>query len=143
MNVAGLLRPPPQTLRASAGLLILRAFAGYAFMVHGWGKIQKPFTWGDSMGIPAFFQGLAPLAEFGGGLAWILGLLTPIASLGLLCTMAVATWTLMVKHQVPLFPQGPAGSAELPVLFFCVAALLLLAGPGRFSADARLFREKP
>lgn len=143
MKAAACFRPPAQSVRTSAGLLILRAFAGYAFMVHGWGKIQHPFTWmGPESGTPGIFQALAALSEFGGGLAWILGLLTPLASAGLLCTMAVAAWTHLVKLGDPLIPKGPGGSAELAVLFFCIAALLLLAGPGRFSADAVVFREK-
>jgi putative oxidoreductase len=143
MNALGLLVPPAQTLRASVGLLVLRVFAGYAFMVHGWPKIQAPFSWGGAeMGIPGFFRALAALSEFGGGLAWILGLLTPLASAGLVCTMAVATWFHVGKLGHPLVANVPPPTGELPALFFCVAVLLLLAGPGRFSADAKLFREK-
>jgi putative oxidoreductase len=143
MKIAAAFRPPPQTLRASLGLLILRGFCGYAFMVHGWGKIQHPFFWmGPGASTPGVFQALAAVSEFGGGLAWILGLLTPLASFGLLCTMAVAAWTHLVKYGQTLIAQGPGGSAEPAAVYFCVAALLLLAGPGRFSADARLFREK-
>ena len=83
-----LFKPAPLSARASAGLLAVRVVAGLAFMLHGWGKIQHPFSWmGPDSGTPAFFQGLAALSEFGGGLAWILGLLTPLASFGIACTM--------------------------------------------------------
>ena len=137
-------QPPPQTLRASIGLLALRLFCGYAFMVHGWGKIQKPFSWmGADSGYPGFLQALAALSEFGGGLAWILGLLTPLASFGLACTMAVASYlhAISMKQGFVNTKETPQ-SAELPTVFLCVALLLLLAGPGRFSLDAALFREK-
>ena len=91
MKIMDFLKPPRMSSRASLGLLILRFVAGLAFMHHGYGKIQHPFTWmGADSGTPGFLQGLAALSEFGGGLAWILGLLTPVASFGLLCTMAVA-----------------------------------------------------
>lgn len=137
-----ILRPPSQTLRASIGLLAPRLFCGYAFMVHGWGKIKNPFGWmGPDSGYPGFLQALAALSEFGGGLAWVLGLLTPLASFGLACTMAVAAM-FHLKMGQGLVATGPGGSAEPAAVYFCVAVALLLAGPGRFSLDAALFREK-
>jgi len=139
--IRSLMQPPPQSGRASVGLLLLRLFCGYAFMVHGWGKIHHPFSWmGPDSGTPGIFQALAALSEFGGGLAWVLGLLTPLASFGMACTMLVAARLhLFVMHQT-LIAQSKDGSAEPAVLYLCVAVLLLLAGPGRYSLDARLFR---
>lgn len=143
MRALGLLRPPPQDLRTSIGLLLLRLFAGAAMMIHGWGKIRNPFGWApEALPIPAFFQGLAALAEFGGGLAWILGLLTPVASFGMACTMAVAAGVHLVKFQHPLFATSSSGSAEPAATLLVVSLLLLLTGPGRFSADRVVFREK-
>ncbi len=137
-----LLAPPAQTARASTGLLLLRLFAGYAFLMHGWGKIQNPFAWmGPNSGMPGVFQALAALSEFGGGLAWILGLLTPLASFGLACTMFMAARLhLFVMHQ-PLIAKDANGSAEPAAVYLSIALLLLLAGPGRWSLDARLFRK--
>lgn len=138
-----LLQPSPLPLRASAGLLALRLFCGYAMMVHGWGKIQHPFDWmGPQSSTPGLIQSLAALSEFGGGLAWILGLLTPLASFGMACTMAVAAWFHLVSFKQSLIAKDMNGSAEPAAVYLCVALLLLLAGPGRFSLDARLFREK-
>lgn len=126
--------------RTSTGLLLLRLVVGSAFILHGWGKIQNPFNWASWMGPdapPSFLQFLAAISEFGGGILWILGLLTPLASFGILCTMLGA---LFFVH----FPNGDVfvgqnGTYELPLVFLAVALLLLLAGPGRFSLDARLF----
>ncbi len=135
--------PPALPARASAGLLVLRLLCGAAFMVHGWGKIQAPFGWmGPDSSMPGFFQALAALSEFGGGLAWILGLLTPLASFGLACTMAVAVYFhgVVLKHS--FFAQSQAGSCEPAAVYLCVALLLLLAGPGAFSLDRLLFRPK-
>ena len=134
--------PPAQGARASTGLLLLRLFAGYAFMVHGWGKIQHPFSWmGPNSGYPAVLQFLGALSEFGGGLAWILGLLTPLASLGLAFTMLVAARLHLVVMNQPLIAKDANGSAEPAAVYLAIALLLLLAGPGKFSLDDRLFRK--
>src|SRR5438876_1563329 len=82
------------TGRGAIGLLLVRLVTGAAFMFHGWYKIQSPggpFGWmGAEAPVPGFLQGLAVLAEFGGGLALIVGLLTPLAAFGIACTMVVA-----------------------------------------------------
>lgn len=123
--------------RVSTGLLLLRLVAGTAFMMHGWGKIGSPMGWmGPDAPIHGVFQALAAIAEFGGGLAWILGLLTPLVSLGILCTMAVAATTHVMKGD-PFM-----GGYELATVYFTVALLLLLAGPGRYSLDALFFRSR-
>lgn len=135
--------PPAQGARASAGLLVLRLFCGYAMMLHGWGKIQNPFGWmGPNSGTPGIFQALAALSEFGGGIAWMLGLLTPLASFGMACTMLVAAHMHRVVLGQSLVAKDANGSAEPAVVYLCVAVLLLLAGPGRYSLDRHLFREK-
>src|SRR5690242_4140311 len=73
------------------GLLVLRLVAGSAMMLHGWPKIQHATAWmGPEAKVPGVMQALAATAEFGGGLCWVLGLLTPLASFLILCTMATA-----------------------------------------------------
>jgi putative oxidoreductase len=139
-----LFKPLRQSARVSAGLLVLRLVVGLAFVIHGYGKIQNPFGWmGPNAGIPGVFQALAAVSEFGGGMAWILGLLTPLASFGLACTMTVAIWMhTAVLHDPFVTLQQGARSYELAAAYLCVAVLLLLAGPGRFSADRAVFGEK-
>jgi putative oxidoreductase len=144
MNISQLLKPLRLSARVSTGLLILRLVAGLAFTHHGYGKIQNPFGWMPSdSGVPGALQALAAVSEFGGGLAWMLGLLTPLASIGLACTMTVAVFMHAIVLGDPFVPQGPGGSYELASVYFCVAVLLLLAGPGRFSVDRVVFGEKP
>jgi len=66
------------------GLLLVRLAVGTAFIIHGWPKIQNPTSWMNAMGgstVPSLVQALAALTEFGGGMALILGLLTPVVSL--------------------------------------------------------------
>ena len=143
MKTIELFTPPRLSARVSAGLLILRLVAGLAFIFHGYGKIQNPFGWmGPDARVSGVFQALAAVSEFAGGLAWMLGLLTPLASLGLACTMTVAVWMHAVVLHDPFVPQGPGGSYELASVYLCVAVLLLLAGPGRFSVDRAVFGER-
>jgi putative oxidoreductase len=138
-----LFKPHRLTRRVSLGLLVLRLVAGLAFMFHGWGKIQHPFSWmGPDADIPGFFQGLAALAEFGGGLAWLAGLLMPLASLGILCTMAVAVHFHAIVRGDPFVAQGPGGAYEPALLYLCIAVMFLLTGPGRFSLDRAFFGER-
>jgi putative oxidoreductase len=79
------------------------------------------------------------LSEVGGGAAIVLGLLTPLASLGVLSTMAVAAWTHISKGD-PFVGQG--ASYESALVYAAVAILLLTAGPGRHAVDAFLFRRQ-
>lgn len=132
--------PARQSLLTSVALLLVRVVAGLAFVLHGWGKIQHPFDWmGPEATVPGFFQLLAAVSEFGGGLAWILGLVTPLASLGILCTMVVATWFHAIERGDPFVPAGPGASYELAAVYLCVSVLFLLAGPGLFSLDRVVF----
>ncbi|WP_437299798.1 DoxX family protein [Sorangium sp. So ce426] len=126
---------------ASVGLLALRVVIGAAFMFHGWGKIQAPFSWMPAGApIPGFLQALAALSEFGGGLAWILGLLTPVASLGLAVTMAVAV-AFHVSSGDPFVAMG-GPSWEAAAVYLGISLALLLVGPGRLSVDAAVFGTK-
>jgi putative oxidoreductase len=144
MNMIPLFKSAPLSGRVSTGLLILRLVAGLAFVFHGYGKIQHPLNWmGPNASIPGPLQALAAISEFGGGLAWMVGLLTPLASLGLACTMAVATCMHAFVFKDPFVAKGPgSGSYELASVYFCIALLFLLAGPGRFSVDRLIFGAK-
>ena len=126
--------------QASAALLLLRLVVGIAFLYHGWGKIQNPFAWaGPDSTIPAIFLGLAALAEFGGGLALIVGLLTRLAMLGLACTMAVAIHMHMIIRGDPFVNPLGGPSYELASVFFAVAVTFMVIGPGKFSLDDKIF----
>ncbi len=125
---------------AATGLLILRLVAGLALMMHGLPKIQNAFGWmGPDSWAPGFLQALAALAEFGGGLALMLGLLTPIAAFGILCVMLTAVFGVHVPKGDPFVGKG--GSYELAAIYAAIATMLMFTGPGKFSLDAKLFRK--
>lgn len=124
-------------------LLLIRLVCGYAFVLHGWGKIQHPINWmGPQSATPAVFQALAAFSEFGGGIALIVGLFTRLASLGILCTMGVAVYTHAVAMGDPFMNPKGGSSFEPASVYFCVAVVLLAAGAGRFSLDKLIFGDR-
>lgn len=129
--------------KTDIALLLLRLFVGYAFIIHGWGKIQNPMGWmPPDAPIPGFLQLLAAVSEFGGGIALILGLLTRLAALGLTITMAVAASFHLFGMGDPLIATGPGTSAEPATTYLFIALLFVLHGPGRFSLDRKIFGAK-
>jgi putative oxidoreductase len=91
---------------------------------------------GPDATMPGLLQACAALSEFGGGALWVLGLLTPLACLGLLVTMSVAVMTHMGHGDPFVRMDGPGPAYELAAAYLSVSLLLLFAGPGRFSIDA-------
>ena len=140
-----LLRPNFQTNYASLALLILRLVAGAAMIIHGWGKIQMPMGWlpeGANININPVFQLLAAVSEFCGGIAWILGLLTPIASFGMSITMLVAASVHIFIFKDPFVNLSGGLSYEPALGYFAISLVLLLVGPGKISLDKLFFGEK-
>ena len=143
MNFKRCLQIAQQPKCASTAFLLLRLVVGLAFVTHGWGKMQAPFSWmGAEAPVPGFFQFLAAISEFGGGIAWILGLLTGLGSLGIAFTMAVAVTMHMFVMKDPFVNMTGGAAYELPATYFCIAILLMIAGPGKFSLDAKIFGER-
>jgi putative oxidoreductase len=127
----------------AAGLLLLRLVMGAAFVLHGLPKIQSPLDWMGKMGAPnpppAFLQAAAAVAEFGGGLALVLGVLTPLAALGIICTMATAILMVHTPTTHPFVGPPDKGPYEPPLVYLACAVMFLLVGPGRISLDWLLF----
>lgn len=132
--------------RAAAGLLVFRLLFGLGMTLHGLQKVKSPGGWlgwadpGLHFQITPFFQGLATFTELAGGLATMLGLLTPLAALGILITMGFAIlrfhWGVNHAHYVAV-TGGP--DYEAAAHYFIYALGLLLSGPGTLSLDALFF----
>jgi len=126
--------------RVALGLLIFRVVMGAGMMVHGWDKIQKPFTWMNKIGeppsdIPGVMQMFAAVAEFMGGLGLVVGFLTPAAAAGVMAVMFGAWY--IAHYDDPWI--GKKGSFETASLYFLAGLVIFITGPGRFSLDCLLF----
>jgi putative oxidoreductase len=130
------------TALADVALLIGRVLLGVLFIAHGW---QKLFTNGvdataaffGQMGVPlpTLAAWGAGLVELGGGVALVLGLLTPLAALALLLDMIGAYAFVHAGNGVFI----DEGGFELVGALGAGCLLLIAAGPGRYSVDSRLF----
>jgi putative oxidoreductase len=134
--------PPFITGRGAVGLLLLRIAVGAAFVFHGWYKIQSaggPTGWmGADASVPGGLQAVAAFTEFCGGIALSLGLLTPLAALGIACTMVVAFAIQHIPHRDPFVAPGKS-SFELAANYLAAALLFILIGPGILSLDGLYF----
>lgn len=129
--------------QTSAVLLALRLVTGVAFIFHGFPKIQSAFNWmGPESTMPAFLQFLGALSEFGGGIALVLGLVTALASLGLIFTMATAVFFVAVILDGPFISTTGGLSYELALVYLAISLLLIVVGPGKYSLDKYIFGEK-
>jgi len=133
-----------KSTQEAVGLLLFRLVVGSALMLHGWPKFQSAFNWmGPDAPVPGILQAAAALSEFGGGIAVILGLLTPLATLGIFCTMAVALGMVHLPAGHPFVSaKGPGPSFEVALVYLVSALLLMLNGPGRFSLDYMCYKSK-
>ena len=126
--------------RLSTALLLVRVVMGFAMASHGCPKFQNMTSWmGPDAPVPAFLVALAAIAEFIGGIAIMIGALTPIASFGLICTMVVAVGFHISKGD-PFIGSGGA-SWELAGLYLVLSIVFFLVGPGRFSVDALMTKK--
>jgi putative oxidoreductase len=138
--------PPFVSGVGAFGLLVLRIVTGAAFVMHGWGKIQAPggpFHWMDQFpdAPPGPIQALAVLAEFGGGIALIVGFLTPLAAILIAGTMTVALAKVHLPNGDPFVSVKPP-SFEPAAGYLAQMIMFLLVGPGTLSVDAWLFGKK-
>ncbi len=123
----------------NVGLLWLRVLTGLAIAYHGYGKIfegqivmlQEGLV---KMGLPMpeVLAWAAALSEFGGGILLVLGLFTRQAAFFVFVTMSVAAFK---AHAA-----DPFQVKELALAFWTVSGALIFTGPGKLSADARIFK---
>ena len=134
--------PAVSTRRIDLALAVLRVVVGIIFLAHGG---QKLFVYGFAgvsgafaqMGVPApgVMGPFVALVEFFAGAALVVGLLTRLASLGLISTMVGAILLVHLKNGF----FAPTGF-EYPLALLAAAASLAIAGPGAFSADSIIAR---
>ena len=112
--------------------LFLRIGLGAIFIYHGYGKIFSEGTnlgsaWNPS-GLPAIVQILVAWGEFIGGWAILIGVLTEIASLGIIIIMLGAIFLVHGKNGFGMSNGG--FEYNFVLIMMCLA--LIGTGPGRF-----------
>jgi putative oxidoreductase len=127
------------------GMILLRLLVGLTLATHGSQKLFGLFGGSGPAGTQKMFAELgfrtalamafvAGASEFGGGLLFAAGLLTPVAALALTVVMLNAIAT--VHWKKGFFDY--AGGYEYNLLILATALAVTAAGPGRFSLDAAL-----
>ncbi len=125
-------------------LLILRVIVGLLLAGHG---AQKLFGWFGGYGLrgtsgwlasigfrpPLFWAWTVGICEFGGGLLFTLGLLSPLGSLGIAASMLTA----IAKVHWPKI-WVTEGGLELPLVDLAVVIAVGITGPGTVSLDSAL-----
>jgi putative oxidoreductase len=124
------------------GIILLRLLVGLALAAHGSQKLFGFFGGGGLAGTRTFFAGLgfrtplvmafvAGLSEFGGGLLFAFGFVTPLAALALTVVMLNEIGTVHWKKGF----FNSAGGYEYNLLILATALAVTATGPGRFSLD--------
>ena len=130
----------PTTGPASLALLIVRIATGLPFLYHGSAILFGAFGGPGPHGFAAFMHApdiigyLIGLAEFGGGLAILTGILLRIGSL---CGIIVMLGAIFLVH----LPNGfdiSKGGFEYALMLLLTALALLIAGGGSFSLSSVL-----
>lgn len=138
-----MLTPNSTPARVSFGLLVVRLTVGFVFAAHGWQKLFEYTIAGTTdafagMGVPLpeITAPVVAILEFAGGILLALGFLTRPVSILLAVDMAVA----LVLVHVPAGLWVDAGGYEFVAVLAATALGFAIAGPGRFSVDAGVFR---
>ena len=156
ITVVELLVPTAPSPLAQAALFVLRVFMGICFIRHGWPKLRNLQTWAQMLQTPAWLCFLSAGSMWDGGIALIVGLLTPLASFGILVSMAYAM-VLEIRSGFPfiaadpyLIPDGdyagPMGVGEPPswekaAMYVVMCLVLMLCGGGLLSLDTLLLND--
>jgi putative oxidoreductase len=119
-------------------LLLLRVASSLMILTHGWPKITNFSDYlnrfADPLGLgPALSLQAAIFSEFFCAILVAMGLLTRLALIPLIITMATVVF---IVHGGDAF-----GDRELPLLYLSTFVVLLITGPGKYSLDKRILRK--
>lgn len=126
-------------------LLAVRLYWGWQLLQNGWGKLHNlPHVteFFASLGLPApgFTAAFVSTFEFVGGILLAVGLLSRIAALGIFIDMTTAYWTADRESFLAFFSDPGKFTNADPFIFWFVALLILIIGPGKLSLDTLLRR---
>jgi putative oxidoreductase len=128
-------------------LLIIRVYWGWQLSQNGWGKLHNlPHVteFFQSLGLPApaFTATFVSSFEFIGGICLALGLLSRIAALGIFIDMTTAYITADREAFLSFFSDPNKFVAADPFIFWFVALIVLIFGPGKLALDTLIARSQ-
>lgn len=156
VDIVEILVPIGPSPLSAAVLTLLRVFTGIAFIRHGWPKLRNLTTWATALKTPRWLCFLSAFSMWAGGIALIPGLLTPLAALAILVSMAYAMVLEVLAgtpfiapdpYQIPPGDYaGPMGVGEPPswekaAMYVVMCLVLIGAGGGALSVDGLLIRD--
>lgn len=121
------------------GLAILRISTSLMLVTHGWAKIanfsERLTTFSDPIGLgPALSLQLVIFAEFFCAILLALGFLSRLSLIPLIINMAVISF---VVHA-----DDPFSNKEKGLLFLVIFVFLMFSGPGKYSVDAQIKKNR-
>lgn len=135
----------------------LRLIVGFGFMEHGLAKLARgPKAFAailQAIGVPSphLMGWLTIVVEIAGGLAVLLGVLAPLASLPMAAVLLVAMFTVHLPYgfsSIKLLAVtaggaqfGPPG-VETDLLYLACLGAIVLGGSGPFAIDGLLVRRR-
>ncbi len=137
----------------SLALLFIRVPLGAIFLAHGSQKLLGLFggagltatlkNFEVHMGIPPILTLLAIIAEFGGGLGVLGGLLTRLSAIGISVNMAVAIYKVHWANGFFLnwyCASGRGHGIEYNIALLGMALALVVTGGGRWALDRLIWK---
>lgn len=116
-------------------LLVLRLALGAVMIAHGYSKVfgglSHTAQMVSNLGLPGWLGYFSAAAEFFGGVAVIIGLLTRLAGLGIVINMGVAIAKVHWKNG---FTGN--GNYQFPLALAAIAFALIFFGAGPIALDA-------
>ncbi|HZY93660.1 MAG TPA: DoxX family protein [Candidatus Bathyarchaeia archaeon] len=111
---------------------ILRLAVGSLFMIHGYPKLKagRKGDWMKNFGMPVALVPFAGIVEFFGGLALLLGILTPLIAFLSALWMLSTTWFKVNKIKAKY-----AGGYEIDITLLLAALAITFLGSGIYSID--------
>jgi putative oxidoreductase len=130
-----------QPIWYDGGLFVVRLILGIFMAYHGWevfdkAKMAEYTTWDafKNDASPVFMVYLGKGAELVGGILLILGWLTRVGAIIIVCTMAYIAF--FVGNGIVWYND------QHPFMFVLLGLVFLFTGPGRYSLDAAMERKK-
>jgi putative oxidoreductase len=128
------------SIQIDTALLVLRVVFGVFLAIHGLNKVRSGIAgttaWFTGIGMkwPGLQARLAAGTEIVAGLAFAVGLFTPLAAAAMVGVMVVATWVAHRSGGFFIYNNGWEYTVSIAVLAIAIG----VSGPGKFSLDRAL-----